>query len=317
MSSSPKNRTNHSLVGHSVHRINPARLAQFVLATVDVVVPMVPLAHPMPGQFRKEHRDTIGIVLPAAFRAFVQVLWQHEIELDGVQIIAEAEVGGEPIFGAEQDDGVVVREDVVTIIDEVAVLVHRSESAVPVEDVVVRQLAIYSLTTAVGNLTALSLAGAELSEELLMSRDLIGKACLLQPAHVLLASSLSAPVTYEGVDVRLLEGLGQACSLGVVPRLTRVLRSKGIRQTLPEALRDGVANFVKLRDSVAYLLAVRCKHIFAIGEHPVEARAAGDYVLARRIVVDGEHIVALSAGESVYHGVTVFAGIATQEVVTN
>src|SRR5215217_1983500 len=215
-------------------------------------------------------------------------------------MIAEAEVSGNgrKSLGAtsREDDGVVVGENVVAVILESALPAHGSESAVPVEDVVVLA-AVFSLTGIVAKH--------------------IGKSRLLHPALVLLAPQVSAPVAYEGVDVRPIEGLGQARSLCVVPRLTRVLGSEGIRQTLPEALRDGVANFVKLRDPVAYLLAVRCKHIFAIGEHPVEAATAGDYVLARRIVVYSEHIVALTAGESVFHRVTVFADLAAQEVVTN
>src|SRR5829696_3877262 len=82
-------------------------------------------------------------------------------------------------------------------------------------------------------------------------RDLIGKSRLLQPAHELVAGSFPAPVAHEGVDVRLLKGLGQALGLGIVLRLARVLKSPGSRQTIPEALRDGVAHLVKLRDSVA------------------------------------------------------------------
>jgi hypothetical protein len=82
---------------------------------------------------------------------------------------------------------VVVGEFVVAIIDELTVVVHRSESTVAVEDVVVRQPTIYSLTGAAGILAAI--AGAELSEELLMRGDLIGKSRLLQSAHVLLAET--------------------------------------------------------------------------------------------------------------------------------
>src|SRR5215212_6019578 len=192
-------------------------------------------------------------------------------------MIAEAEVGGDA--AAREDDGVLVWEPVVAVIHELTILVHRSESAVLVEDVVVRQSTIYSLTRSVGILATLSVAGTELSEELLMTRDLIGKACLLQSAHVLLARSLSAPVTYERVDIRLLEGFSQARSPGIVPRLARVLiKSPRSRQTIPEALRDGVAYLVKLRYSVAHLLAVWCDLIFPVGEHPVEAATAYDVV---------------------------------------
>lgn len=55
---------------------------------------MVRLAHAMPGQSREKDGDSPGICSPAAFGAFVQVLWQHEVERDGVEIIAEAEVDG-------------------------------------------------------------------------------------------------------------------------------------------------------------------------------------------------------------------------------
>src|SRR5918995_7063611 len=103
MPSSPENRTtrlsleslfSRSIVGQSLNRLNPARLAEFVRAAVDVVVPIVRLAHPMPGQSRIEHGDGPLIGSLAAFGAFLQVLRQHEVELYGVQIIAEAEVGG-------------------------------------------------------------------------------------------------------------------------------------------------------------------------------------------------------------------------------
>src|ERR687890_458743 len=98
MPSSPMNRTTRlsieSLVGKSLDRLNPARLAEFVCAAVDVVVPIVRLAHPMPGQTRIEHGDGPLIRSLAAFGAFLQVLRQHEVERHGVQMIAEAEVSG-------------------------------------------------------------------------------------------------------------------------------------------------------------------------------------------------------------------------------
>src|SRR5829696_3649246 len=223
-------------------------------------------------------------------------------------MIAEAEVGSDATLVAREDDGVIVGEPVVAIIDEVAVVVHRCKSGVPVEDVVVRQSSVYSPARIVGILaTLIGIARTELGEKVLMRTDLIGKARLLQSAHYLIARPFSAPVAHEGVDVRPIEGLGQPLGLGIVPRPTRVLGSDGIRQTPPEALRNGVAHFVKLGDPVAHLLAVGRYHIFSVGEHPVESATAPDYVLARGFVVDAEHVVAPSAGESVLHGVVVFA----------
>ena len=177
MPSSPQNRTTRfsieSLVGQSLDRLNPARLAELVCVAVDVVVPIVRLAHPMPGQTRIEHGDGPLIGFLAAFGAFVQVLRQHEVERHGVQMIAEAEVSGNgrKSLGAtsREDDGVVVGENVVAVIDEVAVLVDGSESSIPVEDVVVRQPAVYSPTRIVGILaTLIGIARTELGEKVLM-----------------------------------------------------------------------------------------------------------------------------------------------------
>ena len=67
-----------------IHRIDPACLAQFVRSAEDVVVHIVRLAHPVPGQPRKEHGNSPGIVSPAAFGTFVQVLRQHQVERHGV-----------------------------------------------------------------------------------------------------------------------------------------------------------------------------------------------------------------------------------------
>ncbi len=203
IASSPMNRTTRlsidSLVGKSLDRLNPARLAEFVCATVDVVVPIVRLAHPMPGQSRIEHGDGPLIRFLTALGAFVQVLGHHEVERHGVQMIAEAEVrgNGRESLGATsgEDDGVVVGEDVVAVILESALPAHGSESSIPVEDVVVLA-AVFSLTGIVA--------------------EHIGKSRLLHPAHVLLAPQVSAPVAYEGVDVRPIEGLGQALGLGIV-----------------------------------------------------------------------------------------------------
>src|SRR5215211_6055188 len=153
-------------------------------------------------------------------------------------MIAEAEVSGNwrKSLGAtsREDDGVVVGENVVVLIDVLALSVQGGESSIPVEDVVV--LAdFFPLTRIVGKH--------------------IGESRLLHPAHVLFAPQVSAPVTYEGVCIRPIEGLGQPLGLGIVPRPTRVLGSVGIRQTLPEALRNGVIHSVELGDPVADLLA--------------------------------------------------------------
>src|SRR5215204_6631508 len=88
IASSPQNRTTRlsieSIVGKSLDRLNPARLAEFVCAAVDVVVPIVRLAHPMPGQSREEYGDSPRVYSLAVFGAFVQVLRQHQVECDGV-----------------------------------------------------------------------------------------------------------------------------------------------------------------------------------------------------------------------------------------
>src|SRR5215210_7604848 len=120
----------------------------------------------MPLQPREEDRDGPGVVSPAAIRALVQVLRQHEVERHGVWMIAEAEVSGNwrNSLGAtsREDDGVVVGENVVVVIDEPAGVIHRSESAVPVEDVVVGQPAVHPTAR---TLAALGVAGTELGEE--------------------------------------------------------------------------------------------------------------------------------------------------------
>ena len=69
-------------------------LAEFVCAAVDVVVLVVGLAHPMPGQSRIEHGDSPPIFFPAGFGALVQVLRQ-QLERDGIQMTAEAKMGGD------------------------------------------------------------------------------------------------------------------------------------------------------------------------------------------------------------------------------
>src|SRR5215211_1712887 len=75
--------SNHSLEVKSIYRIHPAVLAEFICAAIDVVVPIVRLAHPMPGQSRIEHGDGPLIRSLAAFGAFVQVLGHHEVERHG------------------------------------------------------------------------------------------------------------------------------------------------------------------------------------------------------------------------------------------
>src|SRR5215210_2880637 len=133
-----------------------------------------------------------------------------------------------------------------------------------------------------------------------MTGDLIGEPGLLQPAHVLLARPLSAPVTHERVGIRLLEGSYQANSLGIVPRPARVLiKPPGGRQTVPEALRYRGTQSVKLRAPVGHLLAVGCDPIFPVGEHPVEAATACDLVLRCGLVEGADHVVAVPGGKLV------------------
>src|SRR5215212_3046777 len=125
-------------------------------------------------------------------------------------MIAEAEVGGDGrnrLVVLREDDSVIVGEPVGAEIDEVAVVVHRTEQTVLVEKVIVRQMPVYSPAGTVGVLAALSIAGAELRKERSMRLKLIGKSGLLQSAHVLLTRSFSTPVAYDRVGIRLLEGL--------------------------------------------------------------------------------------------------------------
>jgi hypothetical protein len=74
-------------------------------------------------------------------------------------MIAEAEVGSDGRkrrITIGEDDGAIVWEPVAVVIDDLALFVHGNESAAPVEDVVMRQEAVYSLTRTVGILAALS-----------------------------------------------------------------------------------------------------------------------------------------------------------------
>jgi hypothetical protein len=74
--------------------------------------------------------------------------------------------------GVSELDCAVVDELVVAVIDKLAVLVQGSESAILVEDLVMWQPTIYSLTRVVRILAALGgIARAELLDEHLMSRN--------------------------------------------------------------------------------------------------------------------------------------------------
>jgi hypothetical protein len=82
-----------------------------------------------------------------------------QVERDGVLILAEAEVDQVSRWVAEFD-GAVIDEPIGAVIDELALIVHRSESAVLVEDVVMRQPATpYSPTRVPRRRTALSGGG--------------------------------------------------------------------------------------------------------------------------------------------------------------
>src|SRR5215212_3917988 len=70
-------------------------------------------------------------------------------------------------------------------------------------------------------------------------------------------------------------------------------------QTLPEALRYRLEERVLLALSDEHPLAVGGDHVRPVGEHPVEARAATYYVLARGLVEDLYHVVAGSSGEGI------------------
>src|SRR5829696_7342030 len=70
-------------------------------------------------------------------------------------------------------------------------------------------------------------------------------------------------------------------------------------QTFEEAVRYGLDERVDLALTDEHLLAVRGDHVRPVGEHPVEAIAATHYVLARGLVEDVYHVVAVSSGDRV------------------
>jgi hypothetical protein len=72
-------------------------------------------------------------------------------------------------------------------------------------------------------------------------------------------------------------------------------------QTFEEALQYGLDEGLGLVRTDEHPLTVGCYHICSVCEHPVEATAAGYYVLACRVVENVYHIVAVSSGESVLH----------------
>src|SRR5215213_7198535 len=87
----------------------------------------------------------------------------------------------------------------------------------------------------------------------------------------------------------------------------------GIRwQTFPEALRNRPIESKYRTKADEHTLAVGCDHIFAFGEHPVEAVAAYDRVLGRRIVQDVDDVVAIPTRDLVFGS---FAEHAIDQVV--
>src|SRR5829696_171814 len=87
-----------------------------------------------------------------------------------------------------------------------------------------------------------------------------------------------------------------------------------LRQTFEEALRKGFEELIFRAGADEHPLAVGCERIVPVGEHPVEATAACDHVLARRTVPGNDPVVAWTAGDSVLLGVGLVA--VNQEVVT-
>src|SRR5215203_6516041 len=88
-----------------------------------------------------------------------------------------------------------------------------------------------------------------------------------------------------------------------------------LRHTFEEALRDGVEELLERSQTNDHPLAVRCNHIFAVGEYPVEAGAACDYVPERWTVGGDYHIVARTPREDVL-GMVVLNRAIDHEVVT-
>jgi hypothetical protein len=123
----------------------------------------------LPGQLRIEHSKPVGDFFAAVLRAVVRVRYL-EIERDGVAIVAEAEMDQIARWVSEVDRAV-VDEFVVSVIDELTPVVYGSESAVFVEDVVMLQPTIYSMTRVIGVLAALSgIASAELRDAFVAPR---------------------------------------------------------------------------------------------------------------------------------------------------
>src|SRR5829696_10502008 len=88
-----------------------------------------------------------------------------------------------------------------------------------------------------------------------------------------------------------------------------------LRQTFEEALRDGVEELIEGSQANDHPLAVRCNHIFAVGEYPVEAGAACDYVLECWTVGGDYHIIARTPREDVL-GMVVLHRAIDHEVVS-
>src|SRR5215204_4759659 len=129
---------------------------------LDFSGPLILWRNTLPGQPRIEHVEPIVGFFAAVLRTVVHVRYL-EVERDGVAIIAEAEMDQIARWVSEVDCAVV---------HELAVLVQGSEAAVLVEDVVMWQPTVYSLTRVVRILAALGgIARAELLDEHLMSRN--------------------------------------------------------------------------------------------------------------------------------------------------
>ena len=72
------------------------------------------------------------------------------------------------------------------------------------------------------------------------------------------------------------------------------------RQTFKEAAPfEGLTQSIASGSSVGHPLTVGRYHVFPVGEHPVEAWAARDYVLEGRLVPGPHKVIAVSGGEPV------------------
>ena len=96
----------------------------------------------MPVVPRIDHIEPIFGFFAAVLRPVVYVRY-IEVERDGGAIIAEAEMDQIARWVSELDCAV-VDELVVAVIDKLAVLVHGSELAILVEDVIMRQPTIFT-----------------------------------------------------------------------------------------------------------------------------------------------------------------------------